>query len=207
MKHLREFVVATLVGGLLIITPIYLSGLLLLKAMQYAAGVVEPLAGVLREWFPAERVLSLLLVLLACFLVGLAVRTRIGKAMQARCEKWLLQRVPGYGIFRSLTQRLAGTDQENTWKPAMVEIEEALVPAFIIEELDDGRFTVFVPSVPTPLSGAVYVLQPERVHLLSASFTQAFRAVSRWGIGTRDLVATMGTELNEQEHRFRTSSL
>jgi hypothetical protein len=34
-----------------------------------------------------------------------------------------------------------------------VEIEEALVPAFIIEELDDGRFTVFVPSVPTPFAG------------------------------------------------------
>ena len=35
-----------------------------------------------------------------------------------------------------------------------------VVPAFIIEELDDGRLTVFVPSVPTPLAGAVYVPRP-----------------------------------------------
>jgi len=38
------------------------------------------------------------------------------------------------------------------WKPALVEIEEALVPAFIIEELEDQRVTVFVPSVPTPFA-------------------------------------------------------
>ena len=55
---------------------------------------------------------------------------------------------------------MAGQGQENVWKPAFVEIEDALVPSFIIEEHDDGRFTVFVPSVPTPFAGAVYVLAP-----------------------------------------------
>ena len=52
------------------------------------------------------------------------------------------------------------------WKPALVEIEDALTPAFVIEEHADGRFTVFVPSVPTPFAGAVYVLSAERVHVL-----------------------------------------
>ena len=65
------------------------------------------------------------------------------------------ERIPGYALLRSLTQQLAGQGKENVWKPAMVEIEEALVPAFIIEVHDDGRFTVFVPSVPTPLACAL----------------------------------------------------
>ncbi len=73
----------------------------------------------------------------------------------------------------------------------LVEIEDALVPAFIIEELDDGRLTIFVPSVPTPLAGAVYVLSRERVHILDVPFTQAIRSVSRWGSGSRELVAAM----------------
>jgi hypothetical protein len=55
----------------------------------------------------------------------------------------------------------------------MSTIEDALTPAFIIEEHDDGRFTVFVPSIPRPLAGAVYILARERVHLLDVSFTQA----------------------------------
>ena len=84
--------------------------------------------------------------------------------------------------------------EENVWKPALTEIEEALVPAFIIEELKDGRFTVFVPSVPTPFAGAVYILTPERVHPLDVPFTEALKSVSRWGSGSKDLVAAMKTQ-------------
>ena len=72
----------------------------------------------------------------------------------------------------------------------LAEIEDALVPAFIVEELDDGRFTVFVPSVPTPL-GAVYILRRERVHILEIPFTQAISSISRWGSGSKELVAAM----------------
>jgi uncharacterized membrane protein len=48
-----------------------------------------------------------------------------------------------------------------------------------------------VPSVPTPLSGAVYILNRERVHPLNVSFTQAIKSVSRWGSGSKELVAAM----------------
>ena len=101
------------------------------------------------------------------------------------------ERIPGYSLLRSLTQRLAGDSEESTWQPALAEIEDALVPAFIIEELADGRFTVFVPSVPTPIAGAVYILARERVHVVDIPFTQAIRSISRWGSGTKDLVAAM----------------
>ena len=132
-----------------------------------------------------------MLVLAICFLVGVAVRTRSGRAIRERLEVAFFERLPGYGLLRSLTQRLSGDSEESAWTPALVEIEEALVPAFIIETLDDGRFTVFVPSVPTSLAGAVYLLHPERVHLLDVPFTQAIRSISRWGSGSRDLVAAM----------------
>jgi uncharacterized membrane protein len=106
-------------------------------------------------------------------------------------EVALFGRLPGYGLIKSLTQRLAGDSEESAWMPALIELEDALVPAFIIEPLDDGRFTVFVPSVPTPLAGAVYVLSPERVHILDVPFTQAIRSISRWGSGSKELVAAM----------------
>jgi uncharacterized membrane protein len=106
-------------------------------------------------------------------------------------ETSLFGRLPGYSLFRSLTQRLAGKSEENVWKPALAEIEDALVPAFIVEDLDDGRFTVFVPSVPTPFAGAVYILNGDRVHPIDVPFTQAIKSVSRWGSGSKDLVAAM----------------
>ena len=191
MKPVREFIVNALVGGLLVVVPIYLAVLLLLKGMQAVVGLVQPVAMLLPEWLPGEKILSLLLVLIACFLVGVAVRTPTGRAIRERVEKSLFERLPGYGLIRSLTHRFAGEGHESVWKPALVEIEEALVPAFIIEEFEDGRYTVFVPSVPTPFAGAVYVLSRERVHPLEVPFTQAIRSVSRWGSGAKELVAAM----------------
>jgi uncharacterized membrane protein len=191
MKHVTDFITKSLVGGLLIVLPVYLSVLLLLKAMQGVAGLVRPIARLLPEWFPGELVLSLLMVLVVCFLVGVFIRTRAGQATRERIEKSLFERIPGYAMFRSLSQQLAGNCEENVWKPALAEIEEALVPAFIIEEFDDGRFTVFVPSAPSPLSGSVYILTPERVHPVDVPFTHAIRSLARWGSGSKELVAAM----------------
>jgi uncharacterized membrane protein len=191
MRNAPEFITTRVVAGLLIVVPVYLAVLLLLQGMKSVGGLVRPVAGLVPDWIPAERFLSLLLVLAFCFLVGVAARTRSGRVVRERMEKVFFERLPGYGLLRSLTQRLAGDGEEHTWQPALVEIEDALVPAFIIEELDDGRFTVFVPSVPTPLAGAVYILRRERVHILEIPFTQAISSISRWGSGSKDLVAAM----------------
>jgi uncharacterized membrane protein len=131
-----------------------------------------------------------------CFLIGVAVRTRAGRAVRERIERTFFERIPGYALFRSLAQQVAGDNRQNVWKPALVEIEEALVPAFIIEEFEDGRYTVFVPSIPTPLAGAVYILDRKRVHPLSVPFTEALKTVSKWGSGAKDLVAAMERDGN-----------
>jgi uncharacterized membrane protein len=188
VSKFTESVSSAFVTGLLIVAPVYLGVLLLLKIMQSMASLVRPLARLLPGWLPAEGLLSLLLVLLVCLVVGLLVRTRAGQAMLGHT---VLEKLPGYALFRSLTLRIAGKADNVTWKPALAEIEEALVPAFIIEEHADGRYTVFVPSVPTPLAGAVYILTRERVHPLSVGFGQAFKTVSRWGAGSKELVAAM----------------
>jgi uncharacterized membrane protein len=191
MKYAREFIMSTLVGGLLIVVPVYLAVLLLLKGMKSAASLVRPIAALLPDSIPAEDFFALVLVLAVCFFVGVAVRTRTGRAVRERVEVALFGRLPGYGLIRSLTQRLAGESTENAWTPALIEIEDALVPGFVIEVLVDGRYTVFVPSVPTPLAGAVYVLGPERVHIVDVPFTQAIRSVSRWGAGMGELVGAI----------------
>jgi len=191
MKQSLVFVGKAVLAGLLIVVPVYLAVLLLLKAMKSVAGLVQPFALLLPEWLPAEKALSLLLMLMICFLIGVGIKTRTGRLVRERIERTFFERIPGYALIRSLTQRVAGEGSETVWKPALAEIEEALVPAFIIEEFEDGRYTVFVPSIPTPFAGAVYVLDRKRVHPLDVPFTEALKAVSRWGSGAKDLVVAM----------------
>jgi uncharacterized membrane protein len=71
---------------------------------------------------------------------------------------------------------------------ALVEIEDALVPAFVVEEHADGQYTVFVPSVPTPAAGTVYILARSRVHLIDVPFTQGVSVISKWGAGAGALL-------------------
>lgn len=191
MKKAFAFIAKTVLVGLLIIIPLYLAILLVLKGMKSIMGLVQPLTHLLPESLPADQIISLLLVLLICFLVGLAVRTRAGQSGRQWVEKTFFERIPGYALLRSLTERMAGESNENIWKPALVEIEDALVPAFIIEEFEDGRYTVFVPSIPTPFAGAVYILERTRVHPVDVPFTDAIKTVSRWGSGSQALVAAM----------------
>lgn len=124
--------------GLLIIVPVYLSVLVLLKGMKSVANLARPFAQLLPVWLPAEELLSLLLFLAICAVVGASVGTRVGRGAQ-------------------------------TW----------------VEN------TVFVPSIPTPFAGAVYVLDRHRVHPVDVPFTDAVKVVSRWGSGAKELVAAM----------------
>lgn len=197
MRFLRQLLVRTIVGGVLVLLPIYLSILVVLKALELVGGLVTPISKWLPDWIPVPELITVAGLFGLCFLVGAVVATPPGRAIRERLESWIFARLPGYALFRGLSHRLAGQSARNEWKPALAEIEEALVPAFIVEEFPDGRFTVFVPSVPTPLAGAVYILPPERVHPVDVPFTQAVAAVSRWGSGCRELVEAMEAERRE----------
>ena len=97
MKHARELVTSTVIGGVFIVVPLYLALLLLLKGMKSAAGLVRPIAVLLPDWLPAEEFFSLVLVLVACFFVGAAVRTQAGRIAREKLERVFFERLPGYG--------------------------------------------------------------------------------------------------------------
>src|SRR5262245_57955263 len=69
LKKFLEYGWNAALRGLVVILPIYLTTLLLLKAMKSLAGLVRPLARLLPNRLPAESILSFLLVLILCFLV------------------------------------------------------------------------------------------------------------------------------------------
>ena len=191
MKQAMAAVSKALIRGLLIVVPVYLAILLLLKGMKSVANLVRPFTALLPDWVPAEDLLSLLAR--SRDLRRHRRHRRYSHRTGARdwLERSVFERIPGYGVIRSLTRQMAGKSSESTWRAALVEIEDALVPGFIIEEFEDGRYTVFVPSIPTPFAGAVYVLDRQRVHPVDVPFTDAIRVISRWGSGAKNLVAAM----------------
>ena len=95
MKYAREFIMSTVVGGLFIVVPVYLALLLLLKGMKSVATLVRPFAAMIPDWIPAENLLSLILVLVLCFLVGVAVRSECGAGFASAWRECFSRGFPG----------------------------------------------------------------------------------------------------------------
>ena len=134
-----------------------------------------------------RQVIAILIVLVVCLVAGNIVRTGPGLRAQRRFERKVLKKIPGYSLVRGLTERVSGDETDGAFQPALVEIEDALSPGFIIEELEDGRYTVLVPSVPTPAAGSLLIMARERVHPVDVPFTQAVKVISKWGAGAGEL--------------------
>jgi uncharacterized membrane protein len=191
MRSLAEFTKTTLIGGLLVVLPFYLTLLLLLKTAMGLLALLEPLTAPIPASVHFRSAIAAVLLLGTCFVAGLVVRTGPGQRAKSALDRNLLEKIPGYGLLRSLAGRIAGEEGDAAFAVALVEIEEALVPAFIVEELEDGFFTVFVPSVPTPAAGALYILPARRVHKVNVPFTTAVSVISRWGTGAGELVRAL----------------
>jgi uncharacterized membrane protein len=187
MKGLAEFTKTTLIGGLLVVLPIYLSILLLAKTLSGILALLSPVTAAIPAAGQFRQVIAILIVFAVCFVAGIVVRTGPGLRAKHVLERSVLERIPGYALVRGLAERVSGEEGEGAFRPALVEVEEALSPGFIIEELDDGRYTVLVPSVPTPAAGSLFILPRERVHPVDVPFTQAVKVISKWGTGVGEL--------------------
>jgi uncharacterized membrane protein len=191
MKTVAEFTKTTLIGGVLVVLPIYLSIVLLAKAASGLIGLLKPITAGIPASVEFREVLAILALAVTCFIAGLIVRTGPGLRAKNAFEQAVLEKLPGYTLLRGLAGRVSGQVEEATFAPALAEIEDALVPALIIEELEDGSYTVLVPSVPTPMAGALYILPRERVHPVDVPFTTALKVFSKWGAGAGEFVRGM----------------
>jgi uncharacterized membrane protein len=186
-----------LVAGALLVLPAWLAILLLAALVVKMEVIVAPLVAVLPEGLAHSRLVALVSLLLFCVLVGSVMRTLVGRTFRGWFEKKVLERIPGYSTFRSIGRQMADKGGASGFKPALVEIEEALAPGFVIELLPDDQCTVFIPSAPTPAAGTILILKRNRVHPLDVPVATVFHAGSKWGNGAGELLRALpaGTAL------------
>ena len=194
MKTIWKFIASTLIGGLLVLLPAYLAILLIAKGVKGLIGIAKPLVSHLPIEADHHAIAALAIVLLASFVVGLAVTTWPGRPLGRWLDKGLLDRIPGYTFLRSLLSRTFG-DESAEFRVAFVEFDDNTALCYVVEEHANGYFTVFIPSSPTPFSGSVLLMPAHRVHIIDVPFTQAFSAMAKWGTGIRDLAPLVDKKL------------
>jgi len=186
MRRLVRFLGTTLLGGLLVVLPIYLAVLGTLALGKKLIGILAPLAKLLPEGVPHPDIVIGLLVVLVCFVAGLVAagfpRTSVGRGF----EEKVLERIPGYSMLRTATRSLFG-DAQAALQVALVEMD-GLVVGVIVERHPVGWVTVFVPSTPAPASGSVYLVPETKVHPVDVPLGVGLKAASRYGRGAGALL-------------------
>lgn len=191
-RLITRFLKATLVGGLLFMVPIIVLLMVLRRGLELAEKVAEPVA----ERFPVHRVLGLavttivavILIVVISFLLGLAVRTAIGRRMREEMEWRILGKVPGYVVLKSMLTGSTGMENEEEVAVVLARIEDAWQLAFLVETHDDGQQTVYLPGAPSPASGSIFYLPADRVRRVDITTHQAVAAIRRFGRGSKDLL-------------------
>jgi uncharacterized membrane protein len=190
------FLKATIVGGLLFLLPAAVVLIILRHAMNLAGRVAEPISSLLPDAVISAvlaTVLAALLLVLICFLSGLVARTRMGKRIMRSFETSLLGSIPQYQLVKSMAEGLAQVENAEGVKPALVSIEGGWQLGYLLEPLESGWVTVFLPQAPTPMAGNVMYMPADRVRPLDISMVNAMAIVKRMGVGSRD--ALRGADL------------
>ncbi len=187
-SNLVKLIRTTFIGGFLVVLPAYLAILAFNKSIKALIGLVvvllKPISSILGIDNNSIAVpISLFLFILICFIAGVILKTRYSTIVKKTVEP-ILKKIPGYLLIRSLTNRVAKLEKSETLGAAFVSIGEtyqALSPAFLIEKHDNGTHTVFVPTVPTPTVGNLYVVPDNRVFPIDVPLLDMVKFISKWG--------------------------
>src|SRR5512134_3520460 len=114
MRTLAEFTKTTLIGGVLVILPIYIVVLLLAKAVTGLLALLAPITAQVPASVEFRQTAAILLLVAVCFVVGLIVRTGPGLRAKNAFERAILEKLPGYTFLRGLAKRLTGGSEEHT---------------------------------------------------------------------------------------------
>jgi len=208
MDKFKQFLKTSLLGGFVVILPITILAALVVWVFNLVTRLISPLTHLLTKdlevnEFIAET-LAIVVIIAACFFVGVLVRTRLGGLTFKVLETRILKLAPGYSIIKDTVLHLFGDGKNSPFSSvAMAQIfcNSTLVTCFVTDSHDDGSYTVFVPTGPNPTSGLIYHLEGRFVHLVDVPVQDAMRSVISCGAGSGKLLEQYPVTSNEQDGR------
>src|SRR5690554_3298937 len=190
----------SLVGGLLILLPMVIVGIIFRWLYDVASGLISPFTGPFIHTFGLPKVLADLIVVallvLLCFLIGTLVATRVGSWLWQKVEEVLMARVPGYRSIREVIAQLLDNSNDSPFRRGEVgrlwlygRGADVSVLGLVTSRLAGNRVTVFVPTGPNPTTGFIYHVSADLVDFHpEIRVEQMMKTVIACGAGTTALL-------------------
>jgi len=186
MKSLSRFIANTISGGLLFMLPVTLLIMLLGKANTYVSKISEPLAKQINNYslvgFDNRKLLAILLMILICFLSGLAFKTKTVKKLISGIEKNIFCYVPGYAMLKAIVSDAVGGGEDHNMSSVLVQEGEGWLIGFLVEENTDFC-TVFFPDAPRHDAGEVRIVPKDTVKKIPVPTNKVAQSLKNYGKG------------------------
>jgi len=193
MKNLLSFLKTTILGGLFVLLPVILLYLALAEVFDLMVVIATPIADL---FFPGQFedaefsvLVALVLLIGLSFILGLIMMSDIGRRFGDWIERIILGRIPGYNAIKNLITGFASSQQESSFKPALLKSSDGGKEfVYIVEDHGDGNCTIMQPWTPTPFAGSIKIVAKDRVEPLNISMGKLTEVLSQWGVGSRDIL-------------------
>lgn len=196
MNRIKEFFRTTVIGGVTVLLP----GVVLLLILRWVwvnlQRALAPISDPVVTWWGLTEwqadLLGLLVVVAACFAVGLVVRVSLGRRLIHWFESSTVARLPGYGSIKEVISYFARQDQAVFSQPVLVTPTAGgpQLTGFVADRYGD-TVTVFVPTGPNPTSGLIIHVPAERVVMLRMPVNRVFKTIISCGVGSGELLAAI----------------
>lgn len=186
MKWYQAIIKRIFKGILLFLLPV----MLLVFVMEKAITLVQKLIHPIKEHLPDDSVMgvglftivSLLLILLICYLAGVLADRKAIKSLVALLEDNLLVFIPGYAMMKSRASEAIG-DTDDEWKAVLVGDEDDLKIGIEVDRQPGGYCTVFFPEPPDAKSGEVKLVHESKLKPLNIPVSKLVNIVRKYGHG------------------------
>jgi uncharacterized membrane protein len=194
MTKSRSFIRTSLLGGVIVLLPITILGFAFTWLLNLIRRIIQPLTDVVMERGQMQEFVATLialgLIVGFCFVVGVIVRTQVGRFIHEQMEKRFFRVAPGYNLVKETVMQFLGNRKSPFGSVAMVRLfgTPTLVTAFITDEHENGWCTVFVPTGPNPTSGLIYHVPGENVFRVDHPVEDVMRSIISCGAGTAPIL-------------------
>jgi uncharacterized membrane protein len=183
------FIKATVVGGLLFLLPLVVVVLIIGKALQISMVVAKPLGALIPidsvGGVALANILSVLVILVLCYLAGLLAQVSSIKNKVAGLEELLVAAIPGYAFAKTMVSGVVkAEDAVGKMTPVLVRLDDYKQIAFEVERTPGGNIVVFLPGAPNPWSGSVVYVSEDRVEPLDMAPQEAIKNIRVLGRGS-----------------------
>ncbi|MEN2490195.1 DUF502 domain-containing protein [Flavobacterium sp. B11] len=192
MKSILKILKATFLGGILFLVPLVVLLIVLEKGYGLVQKTTLPLVSTLPKvsvlGLAIQELVGILIIILICFIAGVLAKTAAAEKLVQKLEDGILSFVPGYSFMKSMNENILGLESKDDLKVILVPTDAGLQFAFLIEQVSDEKFTVFIPDAPNPWSGSVVFVDKKDITEIDITQKQALACIRKLGYGSEELL-------------------